>query len=61
MDQCLMVSLMQTAHASRQGFQNADELLDTVFIAVFQGLLLDCPYLIHQAAQEQNVSLPGGI
>jgi hypothetical protein len=34
MDQCLMVPLMQVAHASRQGIQDANELLNTVVIAI---------------------------
>ena len=51
MDQCLMVPLMQVAHASRQGIQDADELLNTVVIAILQSLLLHYFYLIHQAAQ----------
>lgn len=51
MDQCLMVPLMQVAHASRQGVQDADELLDTVVIAILQSLLLHYSDLIHQAAQ----------
>lgn len=50
MYQSLMTPFMQAAHACCQGVQDADQLLDLLFIPIPQGLLFHGPDLIHQAA-----------
>ena len=52
MNQCLMISLVQAAHACCQSAHEADQMPNLIFIATPQSLLLLCPDLIYQTAQQ---------